>query len=325
MAKPTLSVVLPNYNDSKCLPKALQALAARERPPDELIVIDDGSSDNSWEIIQGFASKYPFIRAYKNDRNRGIEYTVSRGLELASGDYFGGAASDDLVLPGFFEKSMALLEKHPEAGLCCTIGDWRELHTGLNWHVGVGMADLPAYLSPDRMMELERHGRLFIAGHTVIVKRSSLLEVGKFPASVKYAGDWYTYNLIGFHCGICVVPEVLAVNQINANTYYLRGRRDKASDQQVMEAILRLWSQEKWQDSVQRMKDCGALYVWGWPMLKFLLAHRDYRHFITPTFLRKNLAHTVKLTLKRTAPPALTNLYCKLAGYRVKPAVPKAA
>jgi glycosyltransferase involved in cell wall biosynthesis len=320
MAKPTLSVVLPNYNHSQYLPTALHALAARERPPDELIVIDDGSSDNSWKIIQGFASKYPFIRAYKNDRNMGIEYTVSRGLELASGDYFSGAAADDQVLPGFFEKCMALLEQHPAAGLCCTIGDWRELHTGLSWHMGVGMADRPAYLSPERMMELERRGRFFIAGSTVIVKRSYLLEVGKFPASVKYGGDWYTYNLIGFHYGICVVPEVLGVVQIDPNTYYSRGRRDKQGDVQVIEAILRLWSQEKWQDSVQRMKDCGALYVWGWPMLKFLLTRREYRHFITPTFLRKNLAHSVKLVLKRTAPTALTSVYCKLAGYRAKPA-----
>ena len=99
MAKPTLSVVMPNYNHLKYLPKALDALAARERPPDELIVIDDGSSDNSWEIVQAFASKYSFIRAYKNDRNMGVEYTVSRGVELASGDYLCGVRQMTLSCP----------------------------------------------------------------------------------------------------------------------------------------------------------------------------------------------------------------------------------
>jgi hypothetical protein len=191
--------------------------------------------------------------------------------------------------------------------------------------VGVGMADKPTYLSPEQMVELERRGKLFIAGHTVIVKRSALFEAGKFPVETKYGSDWYTYNLIGFHYGICVVPEVLGVVQIDANTYFNRGRRDKAGDLQVIEAILRLWNQEKWQDSIQRMKDCGALYIWGWPMLKFLLMRPEYRHYITPTFLRKNLAHCLKLMLKRTAPPALTNLYCKLAGYRAKPAKLKPA
>jgi len=148
------------------------------------------------------------------------------------------------------------------------------------------------------------------------------VEAGRFPAAVKYAGDWYTYNLIGFKYGICVVPEVLAVNQITANTYYNRERRNKAGDLAVMEAILRLWGQEKWQDAVERMRACGALYIWGWPMLKTLLSHPEYRHYINATFLRKNLLHTTKVFLKKNAPAALTNFYCKIAGYRAKPSKP---
>lgn len=318
MAKPTLSVVMPNYNHAKYLPKSLTALADRDRPPDELIVIDDGSTDNSWEIIQEFASKYPFIRAYKNGKNMGVVPTVDKALQLASGDYICGAAADDYVLPGFIEKTMGLLEKHPEAGLCCCIGDWRELHTGLNWHMGAGMTDKPAYLSPERMMELERRGKLFIAGHTVAVKRSALFESGKFPPAAKYGSDWFTYNLIGFQYGICVVPEVLAVNQIDSTTSYNKGRSDKAGDNQVMKDLLRLLKQSPYPEAVERMRNCGALYVWGWPMLRVLLAHSEYRHYITPTFLRKNLWHIVKLLVKRTLPSSVTNVLAGFAGYRVK-------
>jgi glycosyltransferase involved in cell wall biosynthesis len=121
MSSPTLTVVMPNYNHSRYLPKSLDALANRERPPEELIVIDDGSTDDSWSIIQDFAARYPFIRALKNDQNRGAEFTVSRALDLATGDYVCGAAADDFVKPGFVEKSMALLARYPQAGLCCTI------------------------------------------------------------------------------------------------------------------------------------------------------------------------------------------------------------
>ena len=325
MANPTLTVVMPNYNHSMHLPKSLGALVNRERPPDELIVIDDGSTDNSWEIIQDFARRHPCIRAYRNDKNIGVVPTVDRALQFATGDYIYGAAADDYVLPGFTEKTMELLSQHPEAGLCCTIGDWQELHTGLNWHMGVGMADKPAYLSPDRMMELERRGKFFIAGHTVIVKRSALFEAGKFPTEAKYGSDWFTYNLIGFRYGICFVPEVLAVSQIDSTTSYNKGRRDKAGDLRVMEEMLRLLGQSPYPDAVRRMRDCGALYVWGWPMLRVLLRQREYRHYLTPTFLRKSLCHITKLSLKRMGPAWLVNLYCKLAGYRAKPAAAKAA
>ncbi len=318
MAKPTLSVVMPNYNHAQYLRKSLSALTDRDRPPDELIVIDDGSTDNSWEIIQEFASKHTFIHAYKNEKNLGVVPTVDKALHLAKGDYICGAAADDYVLPGFIEKTMDLLEKHPEAGLCCTIGDWQELHTGLNWHMGAGMTDKPAYLSPETMMELERRGKLFIAGHTVAVKRSALFEAGKFPVEAKYGSDWFTYNLIGFRYGICVVPEVLAVNQIDATTSYNKGRRDKASDLKVMRDMLDLLKRSPYPDAVERMRKCGALYVWGWPMLKVLVTHSEYRHYLTPLFLRKNIWHITKLLLKRTLPASVTNFLAGLAGYRVK-------
>jgi glycosyltransferase involved in cell wall biosynthesis len=318
MPKPTLSVLMPNFNHARFLPKALDALARREHPPDELIVIDDGSTDNSWEIIQEFAAKYPFIRPLRNERNMGTVFTVARALDLAQGDYLYGAAADDYVLPGFFEKSMALLERFPEAGLCCTVGDWREIDTGLNWHVGVGMTDVPAYLPPQRMVELERTGRLFIAGHTVIAKRSALFEVGKFQTAVKYASDWFTYYLIGFRHGICVVPEPLAVFQILPNTFYKRGRRDKSADLEVMETIVRLLAQPQFSAEVELMRQSGALYIWGYPMLKVLASHREYRHFLTPIYVRKAVWHATKLFVKRFTPAALGNLYFKLAGYRSK-------
>src|SRR5206468_3510075 len=135
-------------------------LLDKSRCPDEIVVIDDGSTDNSWDIIQDYAGRHTCIRAYRNEKNMGAVFTVSRGLELARGDYVFASAADDCVLPGFFQKSMELLARYPQAGLCCTIGDWKEVETGLNWHVGVGMADTPAYLSPKRMVELERQGRL---------------------------------------------------------------------------------------------------------------------------------------------------------------------
>lgn len=318
MSAPTLTVVIPNYNHGQYLSKSLQALIERERPPDEVIIIDDGSTDNSWELIQELTRKYRSIRSYRNGRNLGVLPTVNRGLDLASGDFFYGAAADDYVRPGFFEKCMALLGQHPQAGLSCTIGDWQEMDTGLQWHVGVGMTDTPAYLSPDRMVELELAGRLFIAGHTCIVRRSALSEAGRFHAEVKYAGDWFTNYLIGFRHGICVVPEPLAVCQIHPNSYYKRGRRDRAGDAKVMATILRLLSEPRFSEPAMRMRQSGALYIWGYPMLRCMLAHREFRHFLNWPFLRKSASHIGKLSAKRAMPTVVVKTCLRLAGYGAK-------
>lgn len=66
-------------------------------------------------------------------------FTLNRGIDSACGEYVFLSAADDEILPGFLEKSLRLLAQHHQAGLSCTVGDWREEATGLNWHAGVGM------------------------------------------------------------------------------------------------------------------------------------------------------------------------------------------
>src|SRR5262244_1882053 len=90
---PTLSVVLPNYNHAHLLPRAIAALLAQERPPDEIIVVDDGSTDDSRAVIAQMAARAPAIRVLLNDKNLGVVRTQNRALEAASGRYIYLAAA----------------------------------------------------------------------------------------------------------------------------------------------------------------------------------------------------------------------------------------
>src|SRR5581483_7557387 len=173
---PKVSVVVPNYNHGKYLARCLTALLEQSVPPLEIIVIDDASTDDSVQVAGEFVRRHPIVRLHRNERNQGVIYNANLGLQLIRGDYVLFAAADDEVLPGFMEKSADLLRQHPQAALCCTVGDWQETATGLNWHVGVGMGDEPCYLPPARIFELERQGRFFIASHSAIFRKSALEE-----------------------------------------------------------------------------------------------------------------------------------------------------
>src|SRR5205085_161186 len=136
---PRLSVMVPNYNHGAYLPTALDAILQQSFPPSEIIVIDDGSTDNSWEVIKRYQASHPKLRAYRNERNLGIVPTLNRGIGLVQGNYFFPTAADDQVMPGLFEKSLRLLVQYPQAALCCAITEWRETFSGLNWHMAGGM------------------------------------------------------------------------------------------------------------------------------------------------------------------------------------------
>jgi glycosyltransferase involved in cell wall biosynthesis len=119
MSPATLSVVLPNYNHAKLVGRALQALTAQERAPDEIIVIDDASIDDSVAVIEHFAANAPSINLLRNASNLGVIATLERGLRAARGTHVYFAAADDFVLPGFFQTALRRLDANPELGLFC--------------------------------------------------------------------------------------------------------------------------------------------------------------------------------------------------------------
>lgn len=317
---PRLSVILPNYNHARHLPACLEAILTQSVQPLEIIIIDDASTDNSVKVIDRLVQKQPHVRFIQNEQNQGVVAGMNRGLNLARGDYVYYAAADDQVLPGLFEKSLVLLARHPQAALCCTIGDWWEMETGFNWQVGVGMAEAPAYLSPDRMVQLERHDRLFIASHTAVMRRAAILEAGGFIPELRWHCDWFAIYVASFRHGICVVPEALARFNIHASSFYKA--RDPEAHRQVLRRMLDLLVHQDYLDAAARIRDSGALFLFGWPLLNVMIRTPRYRRFITPTFLRKNIWHSLKLQIKKFTPRFAAEWYFRLAGYRAPARVP---
>ena len=211
---------------------------------------------------------------------------------------------------------MNLLARHPNAALCCTIGDWLEIETGWNWQVGVGMADNPCYISPSQMLALERRGRLHIATHTAVLRREPLLRAGKFLAELGWHCDWFAAYVTGFRHGICYVPEVLARCNIHTSSYYQRGRRDAVAHATVLRNLLARLNSESCQDVAPIIRQSGALYLFEWPVLRLMLSTPELRQWITPNFLVRNLWHTFRLRLKPLTPNWAANLYFRLAGFK---------
>ncbi len=320
MNLPTLSVIIPNYNHAQHLPRCLNALLGQSVQPQEIIVVDDGSTDNSVEVIRGIASKHPVIKLLQNDKNRGVTYTVNRGVDSAASEFVYLQASDDVILPGFFEKSLQLLARHPQAGLSCTIGDWREHRQNgtVNWHMGVGMTDKPAFISPQDVVRLEHEGRFFIPGHTAIYQRDALIRVGKLVPELRHYSDWFSTTVLALRHGVCVVPEPLAVFNIEANTFFQRSRRNREVDEAAIAHALRLLTSPEYSDVVELFELAGSLYICGWPTVRVVRREKAFRRFLTPRYLRKVTWHATRIWLKARMPAFLLNWYVGVAGYRVK-------
>ena len=116
MAAPRLSVVMPNRNHQVYIREALDAILGQSVPAGEVIVIDDASTDSSVKVVEEYARRAPSVVLLKNEKNLGVAASTMRGLERATGEYVMFTASDDTVLPGYFEKALTLFAANPRAG-----------------------------------------------------------------------------------------------------------------------------------------------------------------------------------------------------------------
>lgn len=107
--RPFVSVVMPIYNREELLDAAVSSVLHQDWADFELLLLDDGSSDGSWEKMQQYAKKDKRIRLLRNKTNRGISFSRNRLLEAARGRYVAILDSDDTALPFWLTKSLHVL------------------------------------------------------------------------------------------------------------------------------------------------------------------------------------------------------------------------
>ena len=112
-----VSVVVPSYNHAQFIETTLRSIMKQTLAPSELIVIDDGSSDESPRIIERVLNDCWFPCELLVRDNRGLCATLNEGFERTRGDYFAYLGSDDMWLPDFLQARVRLLESRPDAVL----------------------------------------------------------------------------------------------------------------------------------------------------------------------------------------------------------------
>jgi glycosyltransferase involved in cell wall biosynthesis len=212
--KGTLSVVMCNYNHGHYIQEALQAILSQSFLPLEVIVIDDGSTDNSVQVIEGIAEKNSTVKFYKNVKNEGVWYASKKATKIATGEYIYWAAADDRVCPGFFEKSVKILNQNPQAGLSSAllkiIG---EDGTDMMWAKSPIISTTECFFSADQVRKtILQHGFWF-TGQTVICRREYVVkdkDTVVFDPELYQFADHLVDIVLATKHGACFIPEILA-------------------------------------------------------------------------------------------------------------------
>jgi glycosyltransferase involved in cell wall biosynthesis len=205
-----LTVVLPNFNHSRFLPHALGALVAQTRPADELIIIDDASTDDSIAVIESCLPKHRNAVLLRNEKNLGAVRCMNVGLRMAQGSSVVFAAADDVVYPTFFEHTLELLRVFPQAAFA---SGRTEIIDADGNRVCVFNNPVPldqaGYISPRAVARLLMRDDGWFTGNVTMFNKDRLLSVGGFPEELGAFTDGFVSRVLALKHGACFTPEVL--------------------------------------------------------------------------------------------------------------------
>lgn len=208
--RPLVSVVLPNCNHVRSLPEAISALEGQDPPPDEIIVIDDCSSDESVPLLRRIAQVVPTLRLLTNPENLGVVASLNRGIAAASGNYVYLGAADDWVFPGFFSRAVAALQAHPDLPFYC--GESALYDAKSRRLIGIRPAARPTLtggrVSSDAYVRLLRGSDNHILTGSSLFRRASLGRA--LDESLGSFADGFMTRKLALDAGFYYEPRVVA-------------------------------------------------------------------------------------------------------------------
>ena len=290
---PCLSVVLTSYNYARFLGLAIEGILGQTRVPDEFIVIDDASTDESVKIINKYAQANPSIQLVKNEQNEGIVACLNKGMDLARGKYLLYATADDVVLPGLCEESITLLEQHPEApfsSALVSVIDEEGLVLG-RWPSPV-VAE-KGFIGPQDALRLMRKFGFWLSGNTVVFRRQALIEVGGFPSELGPLCDSFVSRVMALRHGACFIPKELACLRRSKRSYGISTLGDTGRSMEILQNMQGLIDSRYRDlfsaDDAERMKREWRYNMGRFAAAKQLLKYEEYlaslrQVLLPPTF-----------------------------------------
>jgi glycosyltransferase involved in cell wall biosynthesis len=188
---PKVSVVIPTYNYGRFLGEAIQSVLDQTFQDFEIFVVDDGSTDNTKEIVDSF--KDHRIK-YIYQENRGVSAARNTGIQTSIGEYITFLDSDDVWLPQNLDLKVKLLDSRPDVALVCSdmyIFDERTGVTCRLWHDKPFLYKLnPRKAAKQALREMLSSTGCFIRPPVTVVRRLVFTEVGYFDESLRTGEDW---------------------------------------------------------------------------------------------------------------------------------------
>jgi len=251
-----ISVVVPNYNHSASISQTIDGILSQSYRNVELIIVDDGSTDESVEILKRYQQQDPRIHLLLFSENRGAHAAATEGVRAASGDLFFGEAADDyLVDPMFFATAVDSMRRRPKAA--GVFGRSRVIDAADDrflWSMGAGPKE--GYCDGQTFLDAFLSHRTFVPGSSAIFRLELIREAGGLQEDLGAQADYFINHALPAAHGVFFIDRDVAAFRVSPTTYSAKATdedffrhhaltekrlRAYASDRHYDPALLRIW------------------------------------------------------------------------------------
>jgi hypothetical protein len=214
-----LTVVIPHFNQSHVLPRAVASVVADGMDDTEIIIVDDGSTDGGEDVLRALEQAHLSIRVIRCPENRGAPAALNTGLAAARGRYVSFLGADDCILPGFSRAMIAALEQNSAAALACGEVALVSSDGVVN---GIRPITAPAiheaYLTPDMVRRRIARTDNWICNTVAVHRVETIRAASGFDQTLGSFCDGFLGRTLAFTHGFVFVPGVYGVWQVAADS-----------------------------------------------------------------------------------------------------------
>jgi len=219
-ANMTVSTVIRAYNRAYVVGEALHSALGQSYTDQEVIVVDDGSTDNTVDIVEGFHDRR--VRLLRHEKNQGVAAACNTGIAAATGEFVGFLDSDDLWKPDKLERQVEFLRRYPQVS---AVFSDVELWDGARTFPSIMtlMRSFPRLLDPGRKSEEYVFTRrqmylcllqeVPIKPTALLVKRQALAAVGAFDVEARSGEDWEFFLRLSRRASFGYIDRALAIQR----------------------------------------------------------------------------------------------------------------
>ena len=310
-----ISVVMPAHNVERYIARAIRSVLNQSYRNFELIVVDDGSTDGTTDVVRQFSDSR--IQLIRNDTNLGQPYARNRGLARASGEYYACMDADDECLANRFASQVAFFKHNPHVGV---LGGW--IISNIPKEGRIRLKKYPA-LHLDCLRYLASSGPCF-AHPTVMIRRKEIIKVLRYDETYSVAGDYKLWVDLFKHTSFANLQQSLIMYHLHPNSVTLTRAAEQSVNakrirREFVERVLGRELGNRFRDEISWIIDPkGSMAIDRLVELDVSLNARQ--SLILSKLLNSSIRHSIHRITFHASKPVLNRLMWTFLRYKLMPA-----